>query len=197
MPDEIEMPHEALERHEHAEHGEEHKSKGGKITLLILVLAMSAAVAGKVASETEVKYLKYEIERSDTWAQYQGKSDRAAMAMDLAKLAAVMPNAADPAVQKAINDFTATAARLDSDPNGEGKQQLAEKAKELERRRDEEARRMEGFSVTVVLMAIAIGLGSASMLSRADLPRKVLAGVSALAGAGAAAYGLIVASGVL
>ncbi len=66
MSDEIEMPNEVLERHEHAEHtahpgehGVEHGGKvhTGRVTLLILTLAMIAAIAGKVSAETEIRYL--------------------------------------------------------------------------------------------------------------------------------------------
>ena len=170
MSDEIEMPNEALERHEHAGEHAAHESHGGRITLLILVLAMCAAVAGKISAENEIKYLTNEIELSDTWAQYQGKSDRQAIARGLATIASVLPNAADPAVQKVISDFRSSADRMEKDDQGEGKAQLADKAKHLQAARDDAARKMEGFSITVVLLAIAIGLGSASMLSRQQLP---------------------------
>jgi hypothetical protein len=199
MSDEIEMPNEALERHEaaheHAEAHEAHASHGGKITLLILVLAMAAAIAGKISSENEMRYLTYEIELSDTWSQYQGKSDRQAIAQGFASLAAVLPNAADPKVAQLIADMKATADRLNADDKGEGKTQLADKAKKLADERDEAAGKMEGFSITVVLLAIAIGLGSASMLSRQKLPKVALSLISAVAGFGAAIYGVLVGLG--
>jgi hypothetical protein len=193
MSDEIEMPNEAIERHEQVEEHQHGTSHGGRITLLILLLAMAAAIAGKISAENEMRYLTYEIELSDTWAQYQGKSDRQAIAQGLANLASVLPNAGDPAVQKLIGDMHATAARLDADDKGEGKSQLAAKAKILQANRDSAANEMEGFSLTVVLLAIAIGLGSASMLSRQPFPRRVLAIISAISGVGAALYGIAVA----
>jgi hypothetical protein len=189
MSDEIEMPDEVLERHEHAEHRHEH---AGKITLLILILAMTAAVAGKISAETEIRYLTSEIELSDTWAQYQGKSDRQAIAQGFAKLAAALPTANDPKMQMTIAEFNATATHLDADDKGEGKQQLAEKAKDLQAQRDRLAQRMEGFSLSVVLLAICIGLGSASMLSRSKRASLTLACIAGVVGAGAAFYGLLV-----
>jgi hypothetical protein len=197
MIDEIEMPNEALERHEQAhEQAHEHAGHGGRITLLILVLAMAAAIAGKISAENEMRYLTYEIELSDTWAQYQGKSDRQAIAQGLANLASVLPNAGEPGVQKLIADMHANADRLDADDKGEGKSQLAAKAKQLQANRDNAADKMEGYSLTVVLLAIAIGLGSASMLSHQELPRRVLTAISAISGLGAAIYGGLVAAGL-
>jgi hypothetical protein len=199
MSDETELPNEVMERHETVvggeEHAHEHVNHGGKITLLILVLAMAAAIAGKISAENEMRYLTYEIELSDTWAQYQGKSDRQAIAQGFANLAAVLPNADDPKVAKLIADMTATANRLNVDDKGEGKSQLADKAKKLAAERDEAAGKMEGFSMTVVMLAIAIGLGSASMLSRQALPKVALSLISAVAGVGAAIYGLLVGIG--
>ena len=194
MSDEIEMPNEALERHEQAH---EHENHGGRITLLILLLAMAAAIAGKISGENEMRYLTYEIELSDTWAQYQGKADREAIAQGFANLESVLPNAGDPAVAKLVSDMKATAAHLESDDKGGGKAQLAEKAKALTADRDLAAGKMEGYSLTVVLLAISIGLGSASMLSRQALPRRVLALISAVAGIGAAFYGLAVGTGLI
>ncbi len=197
MSDEIEMPNETLERHEQAHEAQEHTHHGGRITLLILILAMAAAIAGKISAENEMRYLTFEIELSDTWAQYQGKADRQAIAQGFASLAAVLPNAADPAIQTLIRQMQAKAADLDSNDKGDRKSQLLDKAKTLQADRDRAANKMEGYSLTVVLLAISIGLGSASMLSRQSLPRRVLAVISAVAGIGAALYGLAVGSGLV
>ncbi len=197
MSDEIEMPNEVLERHEHTEgekaheHGKKHEH-AGKITLLILILAMMAAVAGKISAETEIRYLTAEIELSDTWAQYQGKSDRQAIAQSFAKMAAVLPNAADPAVKALVADLNSTAARMDMDDKGEGKQQLVAKAKTLETERNRLGERMEGFSISVVLLAICIGLGSASMLTRSKKSSLTLACIAGITGLAAALYGLMI-----
>ena len=203
MPDEIEMPNEALERHEQLHegaHGEGHEGHGNlhgaKITFLILLLAMAAAIGGKISSENEIHYLTYEIDSTDTWAQYQGKADREAMALGFARLAGLLPNAGDPAVQAAIADWKGQAAKLESDPDNAGKKELAVRGKELSDKRDIAASRMEGFSLVVVLLALAIGLGSASMLSKTARPRVVLAAVSGVTGIGATIFLLLIALGI-
>ncbi len=111
-------------------------------------------------------------------------------------MASVLPNSADPATQAVIENFKSTAERLDLDDKGEGKQQLAAKAVGLQATRDLLAQRMEGFSVAVVLLAISIGLGSASMLTRSRSSSIILASVAGVAGVGAALYGLLVGLGV-
>ena len=103
-----------------------------------------------------------------------------------------MPNAADPAVQKAIEAFKASAAHMASDEHGAGKKQLAEKAAHIKEMRDTAMERLEGFELVVSVLAIAIGLGSASLLARGTLPRMALGGVSAVSGLAASIYGLFV-----
>jgi hypothetical protein len=206
MSDEVEMPNEAIERHGHAaEHGghDAAHARGGKdphagrMTLVIILLAMGAAIAGKVSSEAELRYLTHDIEQSDIWSQYQGQSSRQAMAEDFARLAAVLPNASDPAVQQSIAWFRTSAAHMASDAQaGNGKEQLAEKARHASELREAAARRLEGFEMVVSVLAIAIGLGSASLLARGRRPRLALGGVSMAAGAAAAVYGILVFFGL-
>jgi hypothetical protein len=195
VSDEVELPNEAMERHEKALEAREHARDPhiGRMTLVIILLAMAAAIAGKVSSSAEVDYLRHHIERSDIWNEYQGKATRQAVAEGFAALAATMPNAADPAVQQAIAGFKATAARMASDPKaGNGRAQLAEQAKREEALRDAAAKRLESFELVVSILAIAIGLGSASLLARGQASRRLLGGISMAAGAVATIYGLLV-----
>ena len=193
MSDEVELPNEALERHEHAlEHGAAHgKDRHATVmTLTIILLAMAGAVAGKLSAGSEIHYLSHHIERSDAWAEYQAKSTRQSMYEGLAELAATMPNASDPATAKAIADFKSRAAHMASDDSGSGKAQLALKAAHEEELRNRASERLEAFELVVGVIAVAIGLASASLLTPARTPRTILGGLGIAAGAAAAAYGL-------
>jgi hypothetical protein len=202
MGDDVEMPNEAVERHEqahgHAGHGHaERDPHVARMTLLIIMLATAAAIAGKVSTEAELGYLTHHIAQSDIYSEYQGKSDRETVSAGLAKLASLLPNASDPAAQQAIAEFRATAAHMASDEHaGNGKAQLAAKAAKEAVLRDAAAVRLEGFEYVVSVLAIAIGIGSASLLAGGRLPRMVLGGVSAAAGVAAAAYGVLVFFGL-
>jgi hypothetical protein len=197
MSDEVEMPNEVLERHEQAlEHGHAAGPRAkdphaARMTLVIILLAMSAAIAGKVSSSAEIRYLRHHIERSDAWAEYQAKSTRQSMYEAMAEMASVLPNASTPEVAKTVDDFKARAAHMaSSEADGSGKKQLAERAKHEEELRDQAGSRLEDFELVVSVIAIAIGLGSASLLTPAGRPRLVLGAMSMAAGASAALYGI-------
>ncbi len=207
MSDEIELPNEVMERHEKAVEAHGESAHAGhaprdphvtRMTLVIIVLAMAGAIAGKVSSKAEVDYLRHHIERSDIWDEYQAKATRQALAEDFARLAAALPTAAEPATQAAIAAFKATAARMASDPQaGNGRAQLFEQAKREEVLRDAAGERLESFELVVSILAIAIGLGSASLLARARSQRLVLGGISIAAGLAAMVYGVLVFVGVV
>lgn len=201
MSEEIEIPNEALERHETAKHvsaggrhgsGQHSESHARWTTMLVIVLAMAAAIASKVSTRAEIDYLTYHIEASDIWAQYQGKSDRGFMAQSLADYARAQPTASDPRVQAMITQLESSAARLDFDDDGhDGRKQLADKARRVEELREHAAGRLEGFEMVVSILAISIALGSASMVAKSRMTRNLLGGVSALAGLGATLYGVV------
>src|SRR5665213_2472685 len=72
------------EHAEHAEHAAEHGNK--KAALLIAVLAAGLAICEQQAKHAEIAVEANAVAAADTWNQYQGKSVRQAVALDLERV---------------------------------------------------------------------------------------------------------------
>ena len=99
-------------------------------------------------------------------------------------------DASKAALQKQIDEWQKTAARYRSEPEtGEGSEQLAERAKQAERKRDEATAKYHHFELASAAFQIGIVLASATIITGII----VLAGVSGvltLAGIVITAFGL-------
>lgn len=190
--------HEAHETiHEAAHHGhhDEHhgsqnsspikSSRNRKIAVLISVLAMLLAIVeagGKSAQNTS---LSANIEASNLWAFFQAKTVRMTTmrtaADALETVSPAEPAEARAAVVKRIGDWRAAAQRYDSEPDtGEGRKELAARAKVAEATRDRALSAYHMFEYGAAALQISIVLCSAA----------VVTGMIALA-FGAAGLGLV------
>lgn len=169
--------HEAAHHGHHDDHphGEGKASRNKKIAVLISVLAALLAIVeagGKSAQNTS---LSANIEASNLWAFFQAKTIRmttmrtAADALEVA-VAGMVPEDKAPAVAKRVGDWRAAASRYDSEPEtGEGRKELAARAKTAEAIRDKALAAYHMFEYGAAALQISIVLASAAVVTGAVL----------------------------
>ncbi len=142
-----------------------------KIALLIAMLALLLAFAEICGKQAENDSIARNIDASNLWAFFQAKTIRgttlraAYEAMEVDFAATTDPQARD-RMQKRIDDWKASVARYDSEPETqEGRKELVARAKAAERRRDDQKARNENFEIASGLLQIAIVVASASIIT--------------------------------
>ena len=151
------------------------------IAFMATLLAITSLGGGNAAEDVA----NNNIHASDTWAFYQAKSIRqTTMRVAADNLEADlranpnMPADARDFVQKKIDEYRATAARYEDEPDredpdnvlkGEGRKQLSARAQDFEKKREEAARQDPNFDFSEALFQIAIVLASVAILSGARL----------------------------
>ena len=162
MSEALERAHETIEHH--AEHADPWTTR---VAVLVSFLAAALAIAGIAGKTAQNAYLTDHVALSNDWAFYQAKNLRAVVRMSEADLLASLPNAADPAIQKRIQDAKDYDARMRDDPKGgEGMKQLAARAQEKEARRDVAEHRYHSYEYVSGALEIAIVLASVSIVTR-------------------------------
>jgi hypothetical protein len=193
MSDDIEQAQQGLE-HAHAAneaHPAHSDGSARRVAVLISALAAALALAEMAEKSAQNDYLSDHISASDTWAFYQAKTLRSAMAAQQADLLLSLPTASEPEVAKRIDAARAEKARLDDDEKSIGRKQLRAQAEAEERVRDEAGHTYHRFESVVSALQIAIVLASVSVVTRMWL----LAAVAGAIGAVAAAFGVAVVTG--
>jgi hypothetical protein len=160
--------HENLEHAEHAEHASHH-NKG--IALLISVIALFLAFSETLGKSAQTSAISYNVEASNLWAFFQAKTIRMTTlqtAADTRKIDATA--AADAAVKDAmarqVDAWIKTASRYNDEPEtGEGRKQLAERAKDAEHKRDTAMARYHHYEVASAAFQIGIVLASATIIT--------------------------------
>ncbi len=146
-----------------------------EVAMLIAVLALLLAITELLGSAAQVKSVQANIEASNLWSFYQAKAIRATtLETAAAQLEADMPSVTNPQ-QKAdrealVQKWKSTVARYESDPKTkEGREQIAERAKEAEHVRDLAEHKHEKFEMAVGAFHIAIVLASAAIITGVGL----------------------------
>ena len=135
MPD----AHEQMER---AEIAKEVSREDRKIALVIAILALLLSFSETLGKSAQTEAISANVKSSDTWAFFQAKDIRRtvvnAAADETTLLGATLTDpAAKAAIDKQVEAWRATAARYESDPKtGEGRKELAARAKAEEEERD-------------------------------------------------------------
>jgi hypothetical protein len=130
------------------------KDKAG---LVIVVMALFMAITTYFANSFSGAVLKNTLKATDTYAFYQSKSIKQAIAEGQ------MEDAKDP---KRIRALAAKIERYESDPaKGEGKKELLEKAQAFEAARDTAAKHGPWLTFASMAFQLAIVLLSASILA--------------------------------
>ena len=156
-----------------------------RVALIIAALAALLAISSVGGDNVGEALIVSNIHASDTWAFYQAKNVRqtvlsvAADAME-AEVAQTTNADAKAKMEKMLASYRSTVARYDSEPDpdfpsdstkGEGKRQLAAKARAFEAERARAEAQDSSFDYADALFQIAIVLGSVAILA---LSRKVL-----------------------
>jgi Domain of unknown function (DUF4337) len=193
------------EAHEHLEHAEnaEHASHWNrKIALLIAVLALFLSFSETLGKSAQTEAIDANVKSADTWAFFQAKDVRRTVVNAAADQMAVLvagiaePTAKD-AAEKQIEAWRKTAARYESDPKtGEGRKELAERARTLEEGRDLAMARYHHYELASAAFQVGIVLASAAVITEM-MALAWFSGVLGLAGLALLGLGLFAPHAVL
>jgi len=160
--------HETIEK---AQEGEHSQYFNRRIALLIAVLALFLSFSETLGKSAQTEAIGANVESSDLWAFFQAKSIRLTQLNTAVEQMLVASEAAsDPAtkatMQKQIDAWKKTAARYDSEPStGEGRKELAERAKEAEERRDLALAKYHHYELASAAFQVGIVLASAAVIT--------------------------------
>ena len=155
----------------HAEH-----SKG--IALLIAVLALVLAFSETLGKSAQTAALDANIQASNLWSFFQAKTIRQTTLRTAAEQLGAL--ATGEAAKKQIETWKQNAERYQSEPEtGEGRKELAARAKKAEQRRDRAMTAYHHYELASAAVQIGIVLASASIITA--MP--VLAWISGALGA--------------
>lgn len=147
--------------HGHA-HGEHGGNKG--VALLIAVLALVLAFSETLGKGAQTSALAYNIEASNLWAFFQAKTVRQTVLRTAAEQTEAV-NSTE-AARKQAAKWRETAQRHQSEPDtGEGREQLAARAKNAEKKRDRAMAAYHHYELASAAVQIAIVLASASIIT--------------------------------
>jgi hypothetical protein len=184
--------HESMEQ---ADQAKEASSENRKIALLIAVIALFLALSETLGKGAQTESISKNVEASNLWAFFQAKSIRRTVvqtASDQSKLGigTTSDDAAKAALQKQIDEWQKTAARYRSEPEtGEGQDQLSERAKHAEEKRDLAEAKYHHFELASAAFQIGIVLASATIIT-GMVVLAWISGILALAGIAFTALGI-------
>ncbi|MBI0534063.1 DUF4337 family protein [Roseomonas sp. KE2513] len=156
--------------HGHVDHSGENK----RVALLIAVLALFLALAETGAKSAQTEALSRNVEASNLWAFFQARTIRQTTLRTAAETAALLPDTGDE-TRRATNSrqvaaWQATAQRYESEPStGEGRRELAERAKAAERIRDRSMAAYHMYEYGSAAFQVAIVIASASIVTGVPL----------------------------
>ena len=185
--------HETIEKAQEGEHGQYFNRR---IALLIAVLALFLSFSETLGKSAQTEAIGANVESSDMWAFFQAKSVRLTQLNIAAEQMLVAADAASDAatksaMQKQIEAWKKTAARYDSEPStGEGRKELAERAKEAEGKRDLALAKYHHYELASAAFQIGIVLASAAVIT-GIVALAWLGGALGILGLGLTALGLI------
>src|SRR4051812_4864336 len=144
-------------------HGDHH---GGnkKVALLISLLALVLAFAETLGKSAQTAALASNIEASNLWAFFQAKTIRQTVLRTAAEEVSISEKG--DAAKKQVEKWRETAQRYQNEPDtGEGRDQLAARAKAAEKKRDRSMAAYHHYEVASAAVQIAIVLASASIIA--------------------------------
>ena len=169
-----------------------------RVALMIAFMALLLAITSLGGGNAAEDIMNHNIHASDTWAFYQAKNIRQTsyrIAADMLEGelqlhgATVTPETQE-LLQRKIDQFKATAARYESEPDpqapndplrGEGKKELSARATDYAAQRDRAQFQDPNFDFSEALFQIAIVLASVSILATSRLIMKVSVAVGIVA----------------
>ena len=149
-----------------AGHGHGHGDHGGNkgVALLISVLALVLAFSETLGKGAQTQALALNIEASNLWAFFQAKTIRQTVLRTAAEEVSVSDKG--DGAKKQVEKWRETAQRYQNEPEtGEGRDQLAARAKDAEKKRDRSMAAYHHYEVASAAVQIAIVLASASIIA--------------------------------
>jgi hypothetical protein len=170
------------------EHGHIEHVEDKRIALLIAVLALALALIETGAKSAQTEAISRNVQSSDIWAFYQARVIRQTVvktAMEQAELTRpTAAPAAQPVIDAQVKTWRDTTARWEDDPKGgDGRKQLAERAKTAEAEHEKAMSRYHLYEYGAALLQVAIVIASASIVTSVSLlgVGSVLLGVAGIA----------------
>jgi len=145
-------------------HVEAHGEHNRGIALLIAILALVLAFSETLGKSAQTAALDANIEASNLWAFFQAKTIRQTTLRTAAEQLEVLGTGE--AAKKQAEAWKKTAERYQSEPEtGEGRKELAVRAKQAEQRRDRSMAAYHHYELASAAVQIAIVLASASIIT--------------------------------
>ncbi|KQO67822.1 hypothetical protein ASG51_08965 [Methylobacterium sp. Leaf465] len=139
-----------------------------RVALLISVLALFLALAETLAKGAQTDALGANVEASNQWAYFQARTIRGTVLKTADETLALLPPevANAEAVKAKRAEWAKTMARWDSEPaTGEGRKELAEKARHSQEVRDLALHRYHHYEIASAAFQIGIVLASAEVIT--------------------------------
>jgi len=150
-------------------HGVDTHGGNKGVALLISILALVLAFSETLGKGAQTAALAMNIEASNLWAFFQAKTIRQTVLRTAAEELDVSASSSESA-KKQIAKWRETAQRYQNEPEtGEGRDQLAARAKEAEKKRDRSMAAYHHYELASAAVQIAIVLASASIITSMPL----------------------------
>ena len=152
MPDGIELP----EHHSHEDH-----PLVAPVSITMSILAVLIAGATLLSHRAHTEELLLQSQATDQWAYYQAKNSRYHLMQNTADLMEIMDPPDKERADVKLKKYESEIARYDSD-----KEDISEKAKELEKDRDLVSRRANRYDGGEAFLEIGLVICSITMLTK-------------------------------
>ena len=138
-----------------------------RVALLISVLALCLAFSETAGKGAQTEALSANVEASNQWAYFQARTIRGTVVKTVDEaLGLLPPGTNDAAIQAKRAEWAKTLARWESEPaTGEGRKELAEKAKASQEKRDLALHRYHHYELASAAFQIGIVLASAEVIT--------------------------------
>lgn len=142
-------------------------SSNRRVALLISVLALFLAFSETLGKAAQTDAIGANVEAANQWAFFQARTIRATVLKTADEaLALIPPGPNSDAVAAKRADWAKTIARWESEPaTGEGRRELAEKAKAAQGQRDLSLLRYHHYELASAAFQIGIVLASAEVIT--------------------------------
>src|SRR5690348_1020532 len=143
-------------------HGGHVDPSNKKVALLIAIIAAGLAFSETLGKSAQTASLSANIEASNLWSFFQAKTIRmTTLRTATERLEAELPRIQDArakeTMEKRVADWKKTAARYDSEPDtGEGRKELAARAKAAEKKRDHTLAAYHQYEMSSAALQLAI-----------------------------------------
>ncbi len=138
-----------------------------RVALLISVLALFLAFSETLGKSAQTESIGANVEAANQWAYFQARTIRGTVLKTADEALALLPQTTkDDAIQAKRAEWAKTLARWESEPaTGEGRKELAAKAKASEERRDLSLLRYHHYELASAAFQIGIVLASAEVIT--------------------------------